>query len=118
MDSVRSRRAFGIRVLHRAPALILENPGTSSTLPLVSTPVLNLDDRLKLRLDSLAAHHRKPLPDWAAEQLGRLAAAAGEIPAATYSAEWMAAFGSIDDSSFRTPERALLSTVEPLDSGT
>ncbi len=81
----------------------------------MSTLVLNLDDRLKLRLDALAAHHRKPLPDWAAEQLGRLAAGADEIPAATYSAEWIAAFGSIGDPSFRAPERPLPTAVEPLD---
>ena len=81
----------------------------------MSTLVLNLDDRLKLRLDALAAHNRKPLPDWAAEQLRRLAADAGEIPAATYSAEWMEAFGSIDDPSFSAPERVLPSAVEPLD---
>ncbi len=81
----------------------------------MSTLVLNLDDLLKLRLDALAAHNRKPLPDWAAEQLRRLAADAGEIPAATYSAEWMATFGSIDDPSFRAPERVLPSAVEPLD---
>ena len=81
----------------------------------MSILVLNLDDRLKLRLDALAAHNRKPLPDWAAEQLRRLAADAGEIPAATYSAEWTATFGSIDDPSFRAPERVLPSAVEPLD---
>ncbi len=79
--------------------------------------VLNLDDRLKRRLDALAAHHRKPLPDWAAEQLGRLAADAGEIPSATYSAEWMATFGSIADPSFLAPERSLPAAVEPLDAG-
>ena len=97
--------------------LLLENPVTSGILPLVSTLVLNLDDRLKLRLDALAAHSRKPLPDWAAEQLGHLAAAAGEIPAVTYSTDWMAAFGSIADDSFGAPERVLPSTVEPLDAG-
>ena len=83
----------------------------------MSTLVLNLDDRLKLRLDALAAHSRKPLPDWAAEQLRRLASDADTIPTATYSAEWMATFGSIDDPSFRAPERILPSAVEPLDSG-
>jgi hypothetical protein len=97
--------------------LILETTSDSTTLPSVSTLVLNLDDRLKRRLDALAAHNHKPLPDWAAEQLGRLAADAGEIPAASFSAEWMAAFGSIDDSSFSAPERALPSAVEPLDAG-
>ena len=99
------------------PALILESAGDSTTLPLVSTLILNLDDRLKRRLDALAAHNHKPLPDWAAEQLGRLAADAGEISAASYSPEWMAAFGSIDDPSFRSPERPLPTHVEPLDSG-
>ena len=79
------------------------------------TLVLNLDDSLKLRLDALAAHNHKPLPDWAAEQLHRLAADVGEIPSATYSAEWMATFGSIDDPSFRAPERVLPPAVEPLD---
>jgi len=81
----------------------------------MSTLVLNLDERLKLRLDSLAARNRKPLPDWAAEQLGRLAAHADEIPAATYSAEWMAAFGSVNDPSFSAPVRSLPAAVAPLD---
>ncbi len=84
----------------------------------MSSLVLNLDDRLKLRLDALAAHNHKPLPDWAAEQLGRLAADADEIPAATYSAEWMATFGAIGDPSFLAPERSLPAAVEPLDVGT
>jgi hypothetical protein len=92
-------------------ALILENPDHITTLAPVSTLVLNLDDRLKLRMDALAAHSRKPLPDWAAEQLSRLASDADTIPAATYSAEWMATFGSVDDSSFRAPERVLPSAV-------
>ncbi|MGL4399777.1 MAG: hypothetical protein ACRCXD_07895 [Luteolibacter sp.] len=83
----------------------------------MSILILNLDDRLKRRLDSLAAHNHKLLPDWAAEQLGRLAADAGEISAASYSPEWMAAFGSIEDSSLRSPERPLPPHVEPLDSG-
>jgi hypothetical protein len=97
--------------------LILETTGDSITLPHVSTLVLNLDDRLKMRLDALAAHHRKPLPDWAAEQLGRLAADAGEVPSTTYSAERMATFGPIADPSFAAPERILPSAVEPLDAG-
>lgn len=78
----------------------------------MSTLVLNLDDRLKLRLDSLAARNRKPLPDWAAEQLGYLAAHADEIPEATYSAEWMAAFGSVNDPSFCAPARPLAAGME------
>ena len=81
----------------------------------MSTLVLNLDDRLKLRLDALAARNRKPLPDWATEQLSRLAAHADEIPAATYSPEWMVAFGSISDPSFHAPARPLPVPVEPLD---
>ena len=81
----------------------------------VSTLVLNLDDRLKLRLDALAARNRKPLPDWAAEQLSRLAANADEVPSAAYSLEWMAAFGSISDPSFNAPARPLPLPVEPLD---
>ena len=97
--------------------MLLENPGTFTTLLSVSSLVLNLDDRLKLRLDALAALHHKPLPDWAAEQLGRLAADVAEIPAATYSAEWMVAFGSIGDPSFLAPERSLPAAVEPLDAG-
>jgi hypothetical protein len=95
--------------------LILENADHFTTLAPVSTLILNLDDSLKLRLDALAARNRKPLPDWAAEQLRRLAADAVEMPAATYSAEWIATFGSIEDPSFSAPERALPSAVEPLD---
>jgi hypothetical protein len=82
----------------------------------MSTLVLNLDERLKLRLDALAARNSKPLPDWAAEQLGRLAADADEAPAATYSANWMAAFGSINDPSFEAPARPLPTEVSPLES--
>jgi hypothetical protein len=95
--------------------LLLENHGNSPNFPHVSTLVLNLDDRLKLRLDALAARNRKPLSDWAAEQLGRLASHADEHPSATYSAEWMAAFGSIDDPSFQAPGRPLPTAVKPLD---
>jgi hypothetical protein len=87
----------------------------STSVAAVSKLILDLDDRLKPRLDALAARSRKPLPDWAAEQLSRIAADAVEVPAATYSAEWMAAFGSIEDPSFQAPERALPSAVEPLD---
>jgi hypothetical protein len=93
--------------------LILEKQHRPATLTSVSTLVLNLDDRLKLRLDALAAHSRKPLPDWAAEQLRRLAADADLRPPATYSAEWMAAFGSIDDPSFSAPERTPPSVGKP-----
>lgn len=81
----------------------------------MSTLVLNLDERLKLRLDALAARNRKPLPDWAAEQLSRLASDADKIPAAAYSQEWMATFGAISDPSFNAPARPLPQSVEPLD---
>ena len=80
----------------------------------VSTLVLNLDDSLKLRLDSLAAHNRKPLPDWVAKQLRRLAADEGEIPTATYSAEWIATFGSIDDLSFRAHDPIHSPSLPPI----
>ena len=104
----------------RLLALTLETAADSNNLHPVNTLVLNLDDRLKQRLDALAARNHKPLPDWAAEQLGRLAgdaADAGELQAASYSPEWLAAFGSIDDPSFGAPERVLPSAVEPLDAG-
>jgi hypothetical protein len=68
-----------------------------------------------LRLDALAARNRTPLSDWATEQLGRLANHADKHPAATYSAEWMAACGSIDDPSFHAPGRPLPTAVESLD---
>ncbi len=81
----------------------------------MDTLVLNLDERLKLRLDALAARNRKPLPIWAAEELGRLAADAEEAAADTYPAEWMAAFGSIGDTTFHAPSRPLPVPVESLD---
>ena len=81
----------------------------------MSTLVLNLDDRLKLRLDALAARNRKPLPDWATEQLSRLAANSDESPTAAYSPDWMAAFGSISDPSFDAQARSFPLPVEPLD---
>jgi len=42
-------------------------------VPIMSTLVLNLDDALASRLASAAARSHKALPDWAAEQLGRIA---------------------------------------------
>ena len=84
-------------------------------LAAMSTLVLNLDDRLKESLAALAARSRKPLPDWAAEQLSRLVSNADADPAPAYSAEWMAAFGSISDPSFGAPSRPFPVNVEPLD---
>jgi len=46
------------------------NDGYVATM---STLVLNLDDALASRLASVAARSHKALPDWAAEQLGRIA---------------------------------------------
>jgi len=80
----------------------------------MSTLVISLDEHLKQSLAALAARSRKPLPDWAAEQLTRLVIGEGADPAAAYSPEWMAAFGSIDDPSFVAPERPFPSAVEPL----
>jgi hypothetical protein len=77
------------------------------------TLVLNLDERLKLRLDALAARNRKPLPIWAAEELGRLAADADEAAADTYPSEWMATFGSIGDTTFQAPSRPFPVPVPP-----
>ena len=82
----------------------------------MKTLVLQIDDQLKRRLDALAAHKRKPLSDWAAEELGRLAANANENdPITTYSAEWMDSFGSISDPAFDAPERPLPRPVQPVD---
>lgn len=81
----------------------------------MTTLVLTIDDDLEERLASLAARNRKPLPEWAAEQLERLVADPGEEPANAYSARWMAAFGSISDPSFEPPARPLPPTVEALD---
>ena len=51
----------------------------------MSTLVLHLDDTLMSRLTTAAARSHKALPDWAAEQLGRIAevstAEAAEPPA-------------------------------------
>ena len=81
----------------------------------MSTLVLNLDSRLKQRLADLAARSRKPLPDWAAEQLTRLVADADVNLKSAYSAEWLAAFGSITDPSFEVPLRTRPRAVKPLD---
>lgn len=94
---------------------VLEILRPSISLPVVSTLVLNLDDRLERKLAALAARSRQPLPDWAAEQLGKLAGEAGTEPAAGYSAEWKAAFGSIGDPRFAAPARTVPSAVKPLD---
>ncbi len=77
--------------------------------------VIELDDRLKIRLGVLAARSRKPLSEWAAEQLGHLAIAADAGPVGNYSTEWLAAFGSICDPSFVAPARPMPSGVPALD---
>jgi len=93
----------------------LKSSDGSLILPPVGTLVLNLDSRLKQRLADLAARSRKPLPDWAAEQLTRLVADAEVNLDSAYSAEWLASFGSITDPSFDAPVRALPPAVKPLD---
>lgn len=81
----------------------------------MSTLVLTLDDGLARSLAVLAARSCKPLPEWAAEQLTRLAASTEMHAGTSYSAEWRAAFGSISDSSFDSPPRSLSRPVEALD---
>ena len=93
----------------------LKSRGGALILSPVSTLVLNLDSRLKQRLADLAALSRKPLPDWAAEQLTRLVADAQVSLDSAYSPEWLAAFGSVTDASFEAPVRALPRAVKPLD---
>jgi hypothetical protein len=51
-----------------------------------------------------------------AQTLSRRSLKLQSVPAATYSAEWMATFGSIDDPTFSAPERVLPSAAEPFDS--
>ena len=72
---------------------------------LMSTLVLNLDDRLASSLSALAARNHKELPEWATEQLTRLAEAAEMRLSASYSPEWREAFGSIGDADFESPSR-------------
>ena len=81
----------------------VENLPASSMLFLMSTLVLNLDDRLASSLSALAARNHKDLPEWATEQLSRLAEAAEIGLSASYSAEWWEAFGSIGDADFEPP---------------
>jgi hypothetical protein len=82
----------------------------------VSTLVLHIDDRLKRRLDALASLKCKPLSDWAAEELSRIAANDNKgDPINVYSAAWMDSFGSISDPTFHAPERSLPRPVQPLD---
>ncbi|WP_395734721.1 hypothetical protein [Prosthecobacter sp.] len=65
----------------------------------MSTLVLHLDDHLVSRLASAAARSHKALPDWAAEQLDRVA---GAVSAATEEAV---------DSPARDRMRAALASV-------
>lgn len=81
----------------------------------MSTLTIDLDDHLAGRLAAIAAQSRKPLPEWAAEQLTRIASSAADPYANSYSAEWRAAFGSIDDSSFNSPTRLSPRPVAALD---
>ena len=93
----------------------LEIQGSSATLPRMSTLVLNLDDRVASTLATLAARSQMPLPEWATEQLSRLATAEAAPHAEAYSAEWRTAFGSITDPTFPAPPSSLPRPVRPLD---
>ncbi len=73
----------------------------------MSTLVLNLDDRLERKLALLAARSCQPLPDWAADQLRRLASPDATDAASAYSDEWKALFDADDDPSFVAPARSL-----------
>jgi len=64
----------------------------------MKTLVLNLDEYLARSLAAMAAHSKKELPEWAAEQLTRLVSEQERNGA--YSSEWKDSFGSIDDSTF------------------
>ena len=55
----------------------------------MSTLTLNLDDQLAHRLAAAAARHQQALPDWAVEQLTRLAGATGESAEDTPARERM-----------------------------
>lgn len=81
----------------------------------MSILTIDLDDHLADRLAAMAARSRKALPEWAAEQLTRIASAAADPHAPLYSAEWRAAFGSIADSSFNPPTRLSPRPVAALD---
>lgn len=62
----------------------------------MSTLVINLDDQLASRLASAAARSRRTLPDWAAEQLGRIAEETPETKADTSAQDRMrAALGDV-----------------------
>ena len=79
----------------------------------MSTLVLNLDDRLANSLATLAARSQMPLPEWATEQLFRLASAEVTPHAEAYSAEWRASFGSVADATFLAPLRCFPYGVSP-----
>jgi hypothetical protein len=91
--------------------LILERLLIPTNLTVVSSLVLNIDDHLKRRLDAMAAQDHKPLPDWAAEQLGRLAASAESQPKAAYNGDWLSAFSPINDPTFVAPQSAMPTSV-------
>ena len=78
----------------------------------MKTLVLNLDERLARSLAAMAERSHKPLPEWAAEQLTRLASEQG----GSYTEEWRGTFGSIPDPTFQAPARALPRQLEALDS--
>lgn len=91
--------------------MILERLLIPTNLTVVSTLVLNLDDHLKRQLDAMADQDHKPLPDWAAEQLGHLAAIAEGQAKAAYNGDWLSAFGSINDPTFVAAQRAMPTAV-------
>lgn len=82
----------------------------------MNTLVLDLDECLADRLAAMAAHSHKPLPEWAAEQLTRIAYDADTLHSFSYTPEWKAAFGSISDASFESPLRPVPRPVDILDS--
>jgi len=78
----------------------------------MKTLVLNLDERLAQSLAAMAERSHKPLPEWAIEQLTRVAFE----QSGSYSEEWKGTFGSVSDSTFEVPARVLPRVLESLDS--
>ena len=94
----------------------MECEGLSAIIFTVSTLVLNLDDHLARSLAAMAAKSHQPLPEWATEQLSRLAGEEAKPSSAGYTVEWMATFGSISDETFEAPERSFPRELESFDS--
>lgn len=78
----------------------------------MSTLTLELDNALVRSLEESARREHKSLAAWARERL-QMAAMETEAECNGYPAGWLKLFGSVEDETFRTPDRSAVNSVDP-----